>query len=350
MSGAEQSERPARHAVLVTGAAGYVGSLVVAALARERRGIDTIVATDLREVPAAERAAGVVYHAADINSAELRELVGEHGIDTVVHLAAVVTPPPGDRREAQHAVDVLGTDNVVAACLEHGVRKLVYTSSGAAYGYLPDNPPRLTEEHPLRAHEEMAYAWHKRLVEERLAKLRDEHPELEQLVLRVSTVLGETVANQITALFERPVVIGLAGVDSPFCFVRDADLVRIILDGVHGEAAGVYNVTGDGVLTLREIARAMGRAYVPVPEPLLGRTLDLLYERGLAVRGSEALLFLRHRPVLANDALKRDLGGPLDTSREVFERYRRARGAAGSTADPRGASRWQRLASRLLLR
>ncbi len=339
-----------RRAVLVTGAAGYVGGLVVEALAQDPRELSTVVATDLREVPADRRLDGVCYEAADICSGALRALVGDHGIDTVVHLAAVVTPQPGDSREAQHAVDVGGTDNVVRACLEHGVRKLVYTSSGAAYGYLPDNPPRLTEEAPLRAGEEMAYAWHKRLVEERLAEVRRDHPELEQLVLRVSTVLGERADNQITALFERRVVLGLSGVDSPFCFVGDGDLVRVLLAGVHGDAAGVYNVTGDGVLTLREIARGLGRHFLPLPEGPLGRALDLLHARGLSRRGGEALLFLRHRPVLANDALRRDLGLSLATSREVFERYRRARGVVGPVEEPRGRSRWHRLARRLLLR
>ena len=52
MSGASEREQPARRAVLVTGAAGYVGRLVVDALARDRRGQQTIVATDLRDVPA----------------------------------------------------------------------------------------------------------------------------------------------------------------------------------------------------------------------------------------------------------------------------------------------------------
>ena len=59
----------------------------------------------------------------------------------------------------------------------------------------------------MRGNEAFAYAYHKRLVEEMLARWRTEHPELKQVVLRIGTILGETVHNQITDLFEKPRLI-----------------------------------------------------------------------------------------------------------------------------------------------
>src|SRR5690606_33786171 len=109
-------------------------------------------------------------------------VIGETRPDAVVHLASIVTPPKGSTRALEYEVDVTGTRNVLDACLAHGVRRLVVTSSGAAYGYHADNPVPLTEDCPIRGNEEFAYSHHKRLVEEMLAAARRDHPQLEQVV------------------------------------------------------------------------------------------------------------------------------------------------------------------------
>ncbi|MGM0577743.1 MAG: NAD-dependent epimerase/dehydratase family protein [Myxococcota bacterium] len=316
---------PPRTSVLVTGAEGYVGRLLVRALAADRRDLTTLVAADVREP--SERVDGVEHEVLDIRDADaVDEVVRRHGIDTVVHLAAVVTPGPGQGRDFQYAVDVEGTGHLLDACLAHGVRKLVFTSSGAAYGYHADNPALLIEDDPLRGNQVFAYAWHKRLVEERLATLRDEHSDLDQLIFRVSTILGPSVHNQITDLFERPAVVGLAGVDTPFCFISDADVVTCLAEGVHGEQTGVVNLTGDGAMTLREIAAAMERPFVPLPAEVLRKGLGVLDRLGVSPYGPEQVMFLQYRPVLDNRRLKEAFPGlPTQASRQVFERYRATR-------------------------
>jgi hypothetical protein len=174
---------PAR-CVLVTGASGLIGSRVVSQLARERGSVETIVAMDVREPPADEKISGVEYHVGDVRDPTLAKELLTHAVDTVVHLAAVVTPGPNSTRELEYSIDVLGTRNVLECSLEAGVRQLVYTSSGAAYGYHADNPRPLRETDALRGNEEFAYSHHKRLVEEMLARAREQHPELTQLIFR----------------------------------------------------------------------------------------------------------------------------------------------------------------------
>ena len=243
-----------------------------------------------------------------------------------MHLAAVVTPGRRSSRELEYAIDVLGSRNVLEACVRAGVRQLVVASSGAAYGYHADNPVPLRETDPLRGNESFAYAWHKRLVEEELAQAREAHPELLQFVLRPGTILGERVASPITALFERPVIVGVAGAEAPFVFVWDEDVAGCIVHGIRGRRSGVYNLAGDGALPLREIARRLGRPYLPLPPALLAGALRGLQALGLSARGPEQVDFLRYRPVLANEKLKRELGfTPRYTSEECFERYRRLR-------------------------
>jgi UDP-glucose 4-epimerase len=285
------------------------------------------VATDVRTVPDAQRREGVEYLDLDVRDAGLADVLARHAIDTVVHLAAIVTPGPASNRELEYSVDVLGTRNVLEACVAAGVRRIVVTSSGAAYGYYADNPAWLTEDDPVRGNEEFAYSHHKRLVEEMLAEYRRTHPALEQVVFRVGTILGETTRNQITALFERPRLLAIRGSASPFVFIWDRDVAGAIEHAIFDGPPGVYNVAGDGALSIQEIATRLGKRCLSLPPGLLHAVLAVLHPLRLSRYGPEQVNFLRYRPVLDNRRLKEVFGHvPKLTSTEVFELFRKARG------------------------
>jgi UDP-glucose 4-epimerase len=263
----------------------------------------------------------------------MADIIGTHRIDTVVHLASIVTPGKDSRREFEYDVDVNGTRNLLQACVRHGVRRIVVSSSGAAYGYHADNAAWLTEDMPLRGNEVFAYSHHKRLVEEMLAQYRQSHPALEQVVLRIGTILGPTVHNQITDLFEKPRLLAIRGADSPFVFIWDQDVVAIILRAIADGPPGIYNVAGDGALTIHEIAHRLGKRCVQLPAGLLRTALAVLKPLGLTQYGPEQLDFLRYRPVLLNTKLKTVFGyTPSYSSAEVFEIYRAARAQQGAKA------------------
>ncbi len=307
--------------VLVTGAAGFIGSQVVDRLLADPRA-DRVVGIDVRERP------GVPDHRVmDIRDGALAELVRLEGIDRVVHLAAIVNPRSDHTREFLHEVDVDGTRNVLEACLATGVAHLTVMSSGAAYGYHPDNPEWIEEDDPLRGNPAFAYSDHKRLVEELLAHHREEHPGLHQLVLRPSTILGERVDNQLTALFERRVVLGILGAPTPFVFIWDADVVEVVVEGTLGLREGRFNLAGDGAIPLRDLAAEMGKPYVALPAGLVRAALAIFRPLRVAPYGPEQVDFLRYRPVLANRRLKEEWGfAPTMTSLEAFRAFRLSRG------------------------
>ncbi len=292
------------------------------ALAEHREGIERVVAADVRETTVADRHPGIHYVTTDVRSPQLVDAFKTYGIDTVVHLASIVTPGRKSNREFEYSVDVEGTGNVLKACLEAGVRKVIVTSSGAAYGYHPDNPAWLDEADALRGNPEFAYSDHKRIVEEMLARYRKEHPELRQLIFRPGTILGKTAANQFTALLDKRFVIGLKGAASPFVIIWDQDVIACILKGIHEDVAGIFNLAGDGVLTMKEIAGVLSKPYLPLPVPLVRTGLAILKTLGLTQYGPEQVNFLRYRPVLSNRRLKEEFGyTPRMTTREVFEYY-----------------------------
>jgi UDP-glucose 4-epimerase len=312
--------------VLVTGGGGYLGSQLVARLAAlpEGQRPSEIVSHDIREPKV--HLSGVGYAVADIRSVEIVNFIANHQIDTVVHLASIVTPGKDSNRAFEYDVDVNGTRNVLEACVHNGVKRIVVSSSGAAYGYHADNAPWLTEDMPVRGNEVFAYSHHKRLVEEMLAEYREKYPQLEQVVLRIGTILGPTVHNQITDMFEKPRLLTIRGSDSPFVFIWDQDVVGIIARAISDGPAGIYNVAGDGALTIHEIAQRLGKKTLNLPAWLLQTALRILKPLGLTQYGPEQLDFLRYRPVLLNTRLKTVFGyTPTYTSAQVFEIYREAR-------------------------
>ncbi len=305
--------------VLITGAAGAVGRALVGELAV---GDHDVIATDLRAPdPLPE---GIRFVPLDVRGHDPDRVIGAERPSVVIHLASILTPTT---REFAHQVDVTGSQNVLEACIRHGVKRLVVTSSGAAYGYHADNPTPLRETDPLRGNAEFAYADHKRQVEEMLDHARATHPELEQVVLRVGTVLGAGLENQITALFHKPRLLAIRGSDSPFVFIWTRDLARILERAICDGPAGIYNVAGDGAVTIGEIARVLNKPVLRLPAWLVKLALAIARPLHLSRHGPEQVGFLQYRPVLDNSALKAEFGyTPELTSAEVFDLWRKAAG------------------------
>lgn len=302
--------------ILITGAAGAVGTALLELLGQDHN--ITLIATDIRRPKLLPNNA--IYAEMDVRGNDPARLIATHRPDVVVHLASIVTPTKGSTRAFEYDVDVTGTQNVLSACIEYDVGRLVVTSSGAAYGYHPENKTVLQESDPIRGNHEFAYSWHKRLVEEMLAKARETNPKLQQVVLRVGTVLGQGMENQITALFRKSRVLGLTGSDSPFVFIWNHDLAKILHRAATDGPAGIFNVAGDGAMGVRDLANAMGKTVRWLPPRLIWLALAVAKPLRLSRYGPEQVKFLLYRPVLDNTALKTQFGYvPEKTSAEVFD-------------------------------
>ncbi|WP_240189751.1 NAD-dependent epimerase/dehydratase family protein [Bacillus sp. P14.5] len=284
--------------ILITGAAGYLGSNLLKRLIENAKGTWNIIAADIQESSVKHPA--VQFIKMDIRSQEVSQLIKEYNIQTVVHLASIVTPGKKSNREFEYSVDVLGTENLLKACTANNVKRIITTSSGAAYGYHADNPSLLTEEHPIRGNEEFAYSYHKRLVEELMCKYRKENPQLQQVIFRIGTILGENTNNQITNLFEKKSLLGIYGSDSPFVFIWDQDVIECLMKAITGNEVGIFNVAGDGSLSIDEIAAILNKKVIRIPAWLLTSGLFILKRLSLTQYGEEQVNFLRYRPVLDN--------------------------------------------------
>ncbi len=310
--------------MLITGAAGMVGQALLSELSGQSN-IGRIIATDVTKP--AFLPTGAEFRKLDVTSDDVETVISEMQPDVIVHLASIVTPPKGMDLGFAYQVDVEGSRRILQAAIEHKVKRLVVTSSGAAYGYHESNPVPLTEGDRLRGNPEFAYSHHKRLVEEMLAEARQSTPELGQVILRVGTILGAGTENQITALFRRKRLLAIIGSESPFVFIWTKDLAKILVRAATDGPLGIFNVAGDGAMGISELAAVLKKPVLRLPAWVLKLALAIAKPLKLTRYGPEQVRFLQFRPVLDNHRLKAEFGySPELNSREVFDLWRRDAG------------------------
>jgi len=129
--------------ILVTGATGFIGHQVVhRLLAHPTRPRLRLLAHE-RDVPDCCTAAATVVRGSLTEPASLRDVC--RGVDTVLHLAAAITPDPA----RAHAVNVVGTETLLAEACRSGVPRFVRLGTAAVYGPGPHRGQPRRSERPL---------------------------------------------------------------------------------------------------------------------------------------------------------------------------------------------------------
>jgi nucleoside-diphosphate-sugar epimerase len=205
------------------------------------------------------------------------------GVDVVVHLAFIIF---GSAEETR-AVNLRGSRHVFDAAVASGAKRLVYTSSVAAYGFHDENPQPLTEEVPVAGTDDFYYSAQKAELEDTLA-VAIAGSGIEPYVFRPSIVggpeslllienlpyvrVGQALPGALrSALGALPGVKPvLPDTGTPLQLVHSDDVGRALTAAVVGRGQpGAYNLAAPGQLRMRDIADELGWATVPVPPALL---------------------------------------------------------------------------------
>lgn len=120
--------------VLVTGGAGYIGSVAVAKLLQH--GYDVVAIDNLQRGHAAAISAGAEFIRCDLRDADAtREAVKASGCEAVLHFAALhLVPESVDQPAEYYRTNVVGGLNLLDAVRDAGIRKFVFSSTAAVYG------------------------------------------------------------------------------------------------------------------------------------------------------------------------------------------------------------------------
>ena len=259
-----------------------------------------------------------VYQQGDILDREAVDaLVAD--ADVVVHLAFIIM---GSRAESAR-INLQGTRNVFEATVAaERPTRLVYTSSVAAYGYHADNPTPLTEDVPPRGSPEHYYSEQKAACEATLAEIT-EGSSLEVFILRPCIVAGprataladampwnqlpapvRAVAGAIPAL--KPVV---PDPGYPLQLVHHDDVAAAIALAATAPAPpGAYNIAGDGLITVSEVAKALGGRPVRVPAAAASVASDAISRLPFVPSALEWLHAARTSVVMDTTKAKTQLG------------------------------------------
>jgi len=120
-------------AILVTGGAGYIGThMVYAAL---DRGEDVVVLDNLSTGVRDLLAQDAQYYRGDVgDQALLRQLISQHRISAVIHLAgSTVLPESVEKPLAYYANNTVASRNLIEVCVELGVERFIFSSTAAVY-------------------------------------------------------------------------------------------------------------------------------------------------------------------------------------------------------------------------
>lgn len=247
-------------AILVTGAAGYVGSFLAKKLIKlgyRIRLIDNYYIpsniTEIDYIP--------------IEKVDIRDEIDISNYDIIVHCAAIsgIGKCEHDKKEAQ-SVNVKGTYNLIKSCKG----RFIFPSTSAIYGVCQE--PIITEKHPPIPRN---YYGQTKLNAEKIVELSEKY-----VILRFSNIYGNGLFCKRTvtdifiesALRNMPLEIKGDGRQRRD-FVHINDVIRAYLLAVKSEINGVYNIGGNQALSINEIAELVNKRY----QKLNGIRLDVKY-------------------------------------------------------------------------
>jgi len=332
------SETQTNLTVAVTGVTGTLGFGLMPLLEADDRVAHVTGVARRPFDPAAHGWTKAKYRRGDVRDAEMLRDAFQHA-DVVVHLAFQVTgAAPGETIES---VNIDGTLNAFDAAAAAGVRRFVFASSVAAYGFHRDNPIGMTEDWPARPAARLFYAQEKARLEQLLrARVTDDGPAL--YLLRPSVVLGPHAVGAKSlprglhgALTRAPLrwasqlPFPVPVPELPVQLVHEADVGQALLQCVVAAGPpGTYNIAADGIVTACTVAREFGMRSFPV-SPRLTQA---------AARALAALPFLPpfaqwveaacHPSIMDTTRAKEELGWApeftaLETLRDTLRQYRK---------------------------
>jgi UDP-glucose 4-epimerase len=247
---------------VVTGGAGFIGSAIVRALLKE--GAEKVFVIDNllsgKESNLAEVRPGVELAKADIRNFEAIAPVIRDA-DVVFHLAAIPSVPRSITEPVpSHEVNIDGTFQVLRACAEGGVRRVVYAASSSAYG----DTEVLPKVETMRPQPKSPYAAQK-LMGEYYAGVFHSCFHLETVALRFFNVYGPrqdpsspysgVLSVFMKALIARraPTIHGDGEQSRDFTYVEDVAELNLKASRAPGVSGEVYNAGNGNRYTLNQI-------------------------------------------------------------------------------------------------
>lgn len=305
--------------VAVTGVNSYFASTLLPRLQADPD-VERIIGIDV--TPWKGGYGKVKFERRDVRDPGLAEALT--GVDAVYHLAFVVDDVKDKART--YDVNIEGSRNVFKACIEKGVKKIIYTSSNTVYGVDKENPLPQTEETPIQVYEENYYNKSKVAVERMLETMFSDRPDMIVTVLRVALVFGPHTRNMFSETYSLKVAAAPLGASAHIHFIHEEDLGEALHLALVRDLPGVYNVGADNAASSAWCFRMAGVKIIPMPYVVLKPMVNLMFRLGL-IPVSASWLTIANRTIFSDNSKFKQATGwrPRYTSEETFLSFLDAR-------------------------
>jgi UDP-glucose 4-epimerase len=300
--------------VLITGVSGYLGGLLLKRIALEPE-VERIIGIDIKETSFKSPKFTFIPH--DVRQPFADLFIGNK-IDTAIHLAFIVAPIHDEGKS--HQINIGGSRNFLDAAANAKVKQVYYMGSNLEYGARKNNPETFTEDMPINPNLDYPYSCDKAKVDLMFQEFAKKNPDICVTIGRTAPVTGPGGdACGLTLLF-LPVMIRSLGNNPFWQFIHEDDLVELIVRLLKKRKIGIYNFTGDGGLTYRQMIKESGKPSISLPSWLLYRGIKITWKLRLqSLSQAGGLAMLQYPIILSNEKVKKETGYKLRYSgQEAF--------------------------------
>jgi UDP-glucose 4-epimerase len=318
--------------VLVTGVAGDLGRRFAAQLSKSPV-VERVIGIDT--VPPRGDLGQADFVRADIRNPVIAKVIVRERVDTVVHTSVAATPAASGGRTSMKELNVIGTMQLLAACQQApDVRKLVLKSSAAVYGASNRDPAMFTEGMNAKRLATSGFAKDITEVESYTRGFARRRPDVAVTTLRIANVIGPTITSAMTGYFRLPVIPTVLGFNPRLQFVHEQDALDVLEHATASEVTGTYNVAGDGIITLAQAVRRLGRPSLPLPGFAVPTFGSAIRQTRRADFSPEQVAFLTFGRGIDTTRMRRLLGfEPERTTAEAFADFATSIGHPPRTAE-----------------
>ena len=247
----------------------YASELTKKLLEDERVERILVIGKDL-SVPVVEK---IVY----INTLPyfpLATIFRENKIDTIINFVKI-DDETYSNKEA-YSLTLQSLENILASGARGGVENYILYSSTIIYGVNKKKKGKIFKPERLKKPGSRFYYSKLRFETEKLIyEFMDEFPHFNVKITRVAFTLGANIDNLISSYLSLKFLPQVAHHNPEFEFVHEADVIRAFHHLIFNGERGIYNISSDDSISLKEIAEVMNSKLVSIPK-IIARQIAFL--------------------------------------------------------------------------
>jgi dihydroflavonol-4-reductase len=230
-----------------------------------------------------------------LRSQDVQEFIA--GCDFVIHCAALISIA-GDQKGKVWETNVVGTDNIISACLQEKVKRLIYVSSTHAVKETPKNSP-LDESRPYKDKNDFAYDYSKATAEQLVLKAVDKD-QLNAVVVRPSGIIGfpdfrpSLLGQAIINLYKGKIPVLPQG---GYNYVDLENVTNSIIASLKKGGAGEVYLLSGKYYNMREFSQILGNVtgrkmpWIVLPSWILLGVLPFVFLYSLVTRSNSSFTY-----------------------------------------------------------